>query len=144
MLRHTEDAEDLVQDAFLAALEHLDDFQADRPFWPWFSRILVNRGLDRAASRKVRETSEIPPDVADPGVSPAVAVERSEIAERFRHALEAMPPRQRLVVQLFELDGLSVGEIATTLGSSPATVRWHLHMSRRQLRTALSALQEDL
>ena len=144
ILRHTEDAEDLVQDAFLAALQHLDDFDADRPFWPWLSRILVNRGLDRAASRAVRATSALLPDVPDTREATDAAAERSEIAERFRRALDAMPPRQRLVVHLFELDGLSVGEIAATLGSSPSTVRWHLHVGRRQLRSALAPFQEGV
>jgi DNA-directed RNA polymerase specialized sigma24 family protein len=46
-----------------------------------------------------------------------------------------------LVVQLFEVDGFSVAEIAKLLDSSPATIRWHLHVARRQLRNALAPLR---
>lgn len=142
ILHHREDAEDLVQDAFLRALEKIDYFEAGRPFWPWLSRILVNRGLDIDAARSIRRTEELPDDVFDERDSPMLLLERREIRERFERALIALPPRSRLVVQLFELDGYSVSEIAEMLESSPATIRWHLHVTRRQLRQALSFLRE--
>jgi RNA polymerase sigma-70 factor (ECF subfamily) len=143
LLHHREDAEDLVQDAFLSALDHLDVFDDARPFWPWFSRILVNRGLDLASARAVRVTEPLPEDVLDGRDDPATAAERAEVLSRFRHALALLPPRRKLIMQLFELDGYSVAEIAELLESSPATVRWHLHAARRQLRNSLSALRGD-
>jgi RNA polymerase sigma-70 factor, ECF subfamily len=141
LLRHREDAEDLVQDAFLAALQHIDRFDLSRPFWPWLSRIVVNRGLDLASSRSTRVAESLPEDLSDMGPSPADAVERGEIRDEFRRTLATLPERRRLVVQLFEVDGYSVAEIAKLLDSSPATVRWHLHMARRQLRNALAPLR---
>lgn len=143
VLHHREDAEDLVQDAFFAALEHLDAFDASRPFWPWFSRILVNRGLDLAAARAVRVTEPLPEEVFDHHEDPARAAERAEILTRFRHELALLPPRRKLIMQLFELDGYSVAEIAALLETSPATVRWHLHAARHQLRQSLSPLHGD-
>lgn len=141
LLRHREDAEDLVQDAFLAALQHIDSFDLSRPFWPWLSRILVNRGLDVAASRSTRAAESLQDDVSDTRPSPADAAERGEIRDEFRRTLAALPERRRLVVQLFEVDGFSVAEVAKLLDSSPATIRWHLHMARRQLRNALAPLR---
>ena len=141
LLRHREDAEDLVQDAFLAALQHIDSFDLARPFWPWLSRIIVNRGLDAAASRSTRTTELLDDDLSDTRSSPADAAERGEIRDEFRRTLAALPERRRLVVQLFEVDGYSVAEIAKLLDSSPATIRWHLHMARRQLRNALAPLR---
>jgi RNA polymerase sigma-70 factor (ECF subfamily) len=138
VLHHREDAEDLVQDAFLSALDHIEAFDPERPFWPWFSRIIVNRGLDLAAARSVRVTEALPDDIRDPQWSPAEAAERSEILTRFRHELALLPPRRQLVVRLFELDGYSIAEIAELLESSPATIRWHVHIARQQLRKALS------
>lgn len=138
LLHNREDAEDLTQDAFLAALEHIDAFDEARPFWPWLSRIIVNRGLDLAAARAVRVTEPIPDDAFDPRQTPAEAAERAEILTRFRHELALMPPRRKLIMQLYELDGYVVGEIAELLELSPATVRWHLHAARHQLRRALS------
>jgi RNA polymerase sigma-70 factor, ECF subfamily len=143
ILHHREDAEDLVQDAFLAALEHIEAFDDARPFWPWLARILVNRGLDLAAARAVRVTEPLPTEVFDPRQDPARAAERAEILTRFRHELALLPPRRKLVMQLFELDGYSVAEISTLLESSPATVRWHLHAARRQLRQSLSPLDGE-
>ena len=138
VVHHEEDAEDLVQDSFLAALEHIDAFDSDRPFWPWLSRIIVNRGLDLAAARSVRVTEALPEEILDPGSSPSDSAERSEILARFRHELALLPPRRQLVVRLFELDGYSIAEIAEFLDSSPATIRWHVHTARQQLRKALA------
>lgn len=141
LLHHREDAEDLVQDAFLAALQHIDSFDLSRPFWPWLSRIVVNRGLDLSASRSARSAEVLGDEVSDSGPSPAEAAERGEIRDEFRRTLASLPERRRLVVQLFDVDGFSVAEIAKLLDSSPATIRWHLHMARRQLRNALAPLR---
>ena len=143
LLHHREDAEDLTQDAFLAALDHIEAFDDTRPFWPWLSRIIVNRGLDLAAARDVRVTEPLPDDAFDPGQSPADAAERAEILSRFRHELALLPPRRKLIMQLFELDGYTVAEIAQLLESSRATVRWHLHAARHQLRRALANFRGD-
>src|SRR5947209_3160653 len=101
LLRHREDAEDLVQDAFLAALQHIDSFDLSRPFWPWLSRIIVNRGLDLSASRSARSAEVLGDEVSDAGPSPAEAAERGEIRDEFRRTLASLPERRRLVVQLF-------------------------------------------
>jgi RNA polymerase sigma-70 factor (ECF subfamily) len=138
ILRHHEDAEDLVQDAFLSALRHIDKFEPTRPIWPWMSRIIVNRGFDLAAARSLRFTEVLGNDAADQASSPALDTERSEFYEQVRAAVAALPPRRRLVIQLFELEGYSVAEISELLESAPATVRWHIHMARQQLRIALA------
>jgi RNA polymerase sigma-70 factor (ECF subfamily) len=143
LLHNRQDAEDLVQDAFLSALEHLDVFDDSRPFWPWLSRILVNRGLDLAAARAVRVTEPLPDDVHDDTMSPADAAERAEVLSRFRHELALLPPRRKLIMQLFEIDEYTVAEIAQLLELSPATVRWHLHAARHQLRRALHHFRRD-
>jgi len=141
VLRHREDAEDLVQDASLAALAHIKAFDPSRRFWPWLARIIVNRGLDIAAARSVRATEPIPEEVASPTASPAENAERREVLERFRHALALLPPRQQLVVQLYELDGYSVADIADLLSSTTTAVRWNLHAGRLRLRDALGPLK---
>jgi RNA polymerase sigma-70 factor (ECF subfamily) len=138
IVRHREDAEDLVQDAFLSALRHIEDFDVARPFWPWLSRIIVNRGLDLVASRSVRSAESLGEDVADRSELPSASAERSDFFAHVRGAMAALPPRQRLVVELFELEGFSVAEIAVMLDSATATVRWHLHMGRRELRAGLA------
>ena len=86
----------------------------------------------------MRVTETVPDDVVESKGSPAAAAERSEILQRVRHELALLPPRRQLVVQLFELDGYTIAEIAELLDSSPATIRWHVHVARQQLRKALS------
>jgi RNA polymerase sigma-70 factor (ECF subfamily) len=138
ILRNREDAEDLVQDAFLSALKHVDSFEPSRPFWPWLSRIIVNRGFDLSAARSIRTTEPLDDDVADRASTPAGDAERADVFAHVRAAMSALPPRRRLVVELFELEEYSVAEIAELIDSTPATVRWHLHVARHQLRGALA------
>jgi RNA polymerase sigma-70 factor (ECF subfamily) len=138
LLGQREDAEDLVQDAFMVALQKMDTFESGRKFAPWFYRILVNRGLNSRKSRSLRRTDQIPDAVASSTVSPLRAMEQTELRERLREVLAELPPRQRAVVEFFELEGFSSIEIADILELSDGTVRWHLHQARHALRTALA------
>ena len=137
LLGQREDAEDLVQDAFLAALEKIDTFKAGRSFAPWFYRILVNRGLNSRKSRSLRRMDALPPEIADASRSPLRDTERTELREKLTAVLATLPPRQKSIVELFELEGFSSLEIAEVLGLSDGTVRWHLHQARAKLREAL-------
>jgi RNA polymerase sigma-70 factor, ECF subfamily len=143
LLGHREDAEDLVQDVFLTVLDRVDTFQERREFAPWFYRILANRALTQRKARAVRRTEAIPDETAAQGLSPARAAEQADIRERVREAVDALPNRQRVVVELFELEGWSGPEIAEMLDLSPATVRWHLHEARRTLRDTLAPLERN-
>ncbi len=138
LLGQREDAEDLVQEAFLVALERIDSCQAGRPFAPWFYRILVNRGLNARKARALRRTEAIPLDTPSLTASPEREAEQSELREHLRSALDSLSERQRTIVQLFELEGFSGAEIAEILDLSGGTVRWHLHHARQVLREALA------
>ena len=135
-----EDAEDVVQDAFLSAMKAIRSFDVTRPFGPWITRIVVNQGITCRRSRARRPDESMPVDLPSPGPSPAQVAERNEITDRFRAALEQLPEQQRLMVQLFEVDGLSSPQIARLTGLSDGTVRWHIHAARKVLRTALAPL----
>lgn len=137
LLGHAEDSEDLVQDAFIAALQKIDTFDSSRDFAPWFYRILVNRCLNARKSRARRAVSELPPDVATSLASPLLDAERAELRQQLRTALDQLPERQRSIVALFDIEGFSSPEIAEMLEITDGTVRWHLHQARRTLREAL-------
>lgn len=137
LLGQKQDAEDLVQDAFMAALDKIDTFDTQRDFAPWFYRILVNRCLNARKSRARRNSVDIPMDAASPGASPLLETERSELRRELRRAMELLPERQRIIVSMFDLEGFSSPEIAEMMGISDGTVRWHLHQARRVLREAL-------
>jgi RNA polymerase sigma-70 factor (ECF subfamily) len=143
VLGHREDAEDVVQEAFLAALANIRTFDTSRKFGPWLYRIVVTRGLNFRKSRS-RRTAEPLEDaaVASAEAGPAASAEQAGLKETVATALGQLPERQRMVVQLFDLDGFSGAEIAVMLGVSPGTVRWYLHEARQALRRMLAHLQE--
>lgn len=143
ILGQREDAEDLVQEAFLAALEGIDGFQRGRPFGPWLYRIVVNRGYNARKARALREAEAIPEGTAASSPSPEVGAERAELRRRLAKAMASLSERQRLIVQLFELEGFSGAEIAEILQVRPGTVRWDLHRARATLRACLAPLREE-
>ena len=137
-------AEDVVQEAFLAALANIRTFDTSRRFGPWLYRIVVTRGLNFRKARS-RRTTEVLEDagVASGAPGPGADAEQAGLKATVAAALARLPERQRMVVQLFELDGFSGAEIATMLGISPGTVRWYLHEARQALRGMLAHLQES-
>lgn len=144
VLGHRQDAEDLVQEAFMAALDGIQTFDATRPFGPWFARIVFNRGLNARRSRSAREGHLRPTELQDDDArsdAANVEVERSEIMNAFRLALNELPEQQRMIVQLSDVEGRTSSEIGTMLDMPDGTVRWHLHQARKVLRTTLEPLR---
>jgi RNA polymerase sigma-70 factor (ECF subfamily) len=129
-------AEDVAQEAFLAAVRALDRFEAGRPFGPWLHRIVVNRAIDVARARALRrevgaehalETTAAP----EPGTSPGPP------SEDVMLALGSLSPDHRAVVVLRYVLDYSPGEIAQMLGLPRGTVN-------SRLRRGLDALQEGV
>jgi RNA polymerase sigma-70 factor (ECF subfamily) len=139
VLGQREDAEDLVQEAFMTALDKIGTFELGRPFAPWLMRIVVNRALNARKSIALRRMHDVPADAMAGDLPPDVAAEQRETHERLRRALDALPERQRLIIQLFELEGYTAPEIGEMLELSPVTVRWHAHEARLALRRTLGA-----
>lgn len=142
LMQNAEDADDLVQDAFLRALERISSFDVSRAFEPWFTRLLVNLGLDLRRKQTVRRTESYDPELFAGGVRTDREAEQSELRSALGGALAALPDRQRLIVSLVDIDGYSTEEIAGMLKVSQVTVRWHLHQARRTLREALKGWKE--
>lgn len=141
--RERADAEDLVQDSFLAVLKHIDRFDLDRPFAPWLHRIIVNRGLSaRRGTRRFDDASD--PDIEPSRApNPGAQAEHGEIRERFHAALEALPAKQRFAIQLHEVEGFTAEEIGAQLDVAAGTVRWYIHQARKALREALGVFREE-
>jgi RNA polymerase sigma-70 factor (ECF subfamily) len=129
-------AEDIAQEAFLAALARLDRFDRRRPLAPWLHRIAVNRAIDhvraRAARREVGATT-----VAEDVAAAADPAADAALADEITAALAVLPPDQRAVVVLRHLLGYAPGEIAAMLDLPRGTVN-------SRLRRALDALAEGL
>ncbi|HSS56647.1 MAG TPA: sigma-70 family RNA polymerase sigma factor [Solirubrobacteraceae bacterium] len=122
-------AEDVAQEAFLAAVRALDGFDRRRPFGPWLHRIVVNRAIDHARARELRR------EVGDAGVEPAVVDRADAPDDDILAALAALPPDQRAVIVMRHLLGFTPGEIASALGLPRGTVN-------SRLRRGLDGLQE--
>ena len=142
LMQDPDDADDLVQDAFLRALDRIATFDVSRPFEPWFTRLLVNLGLDQRRKQKVRRADPHDPETLAGGTTPEQELERAELKESLGKALAQLPDRQRLIVTLFEIDGHSTEEVANMLQVSQVTIRWHLHQARRALRETLKGWSE--
>lgn len=143
LLGNIEDAEDLVQDACLRALDRIDQHDQKRPFGPWFMRLLANLGINQQKARALRThqpLNEITPAVGD---RPDTLAERAEIRDRFGEAVAGLSDRQRQIVMLHEVEGWSTTEIGEALELTQATVRWHLHDARHTLRAALGMLRDE-
>ncbi|MBC7251671.1 MAG: sigma-70 family RNA polymerase sigma factor [Anaerolineae bacterium] len=144
-------AEDIVQTAFLRAYERIGQFDAGRPFGPWFLRSVVNDAVKAAARREhqvsLETNSEEENDktslaefLADPGPGPDDLVEAAEVRQAVQVALGKLPPAQRAVIVLRYYLDLSEAEMADELACPPGTVKWRLHAARKRLRTLLRPL----
>src|SRR3954465_8076204 len=123
-------AEDIAQEAFLAALRALDRFDRRRPFGPWLHRIVVNPAIDWARARTLRAEIEAGDSlVSEPG-------EPADLPELVRR-LAVLPPEQRAVIVLRHLLEYPPGEIADLLDLPRGTVN-------SRLRRGLDALSQEL
>ena len=127
-------AEDIAQEAFLAALRALPSFDARRPLRPWLHRIVVNRAIDFARARALR--SEVGADAAPEAPAPAV-VDRQAVGDDVAAALLRLGPEQRAVVVLRYLLDFTPGEIGAMLDLPRGTVN-------SRLRRGLDALGDTI
>ena len=128
-------AEDVAQEAFLAAVRALDRFDRRRPFGPWLHRIVVNRAIDYARAREVRR--EVPADAVAEAAGGGAGSACEAPSDDVLALLSALAPDQRAVIVMRHLLGFTPGEIAALLGWPRGTVN-------SRLRRGLDALAEPL
>ena len=158
MLQNEEDAEDVTQQAFLSALEHLDSFREEASFKTWLLRIATHaalkvirkrKGLDTVSLEEATEVSEDfdsiphPEYIADWRQSPEQLVERNETRRLLDEALAMLDEKHRLVFLLRDVEGMSVKETADALGLSESNVKVRLLRARLQLREQLTRMLGD-
>jgi RNA polymerase sigma-70 factor (ECF subfamily) len=162
MLGSFDEAEDVVQEAFLRAWKGLDTFEGRSGVRAWLYRIATNACLDaldgrarRVLPQDLRPPSDasvdLPPRSDVPWLQPFpdrlapddVAVERETIELAFLVAIQHLPPRQRAALLLRDVVGWRPGEIAPVLGSSTASVNSALQRARATLREHLPARRAD-
>jgi RNA polymerase sigma-70 factor (ECF subfamily) len=138
--RNRDDAASLMNQGFLKILRNLDRKRAEVPLEAWVRRILINTVIDahrKELDRKRHETMEEAMDqLADPEVNEYLAQMESEALAAL---LDRVPDMSRKVFNLFAIDGYSHAEIATLLGISDGTSKWHVSHARRVLQQAIAA-----
>lgn len=148
-LREAADADEAVQDAFVKAYTHLQEFEYGRSFQVWFTRILVNCCLDRVKARGRRARWMVAADdlgdaspldrVAMPReTTPEALALRRERGEHLMDAIGRLPDRQRTVVLLSQIEGASTREVSEMTGLRETTIRVHLFRALRRLRSLLA------
>lgn len=140
------EAEDVIQQAYVNAYRHLDQFADRAKFSTWLTRIAIHEALSRVrkAGRMERfdgldEEGSTMGRVRSPGPDPEQHAYSRELAEVIEAAVAALPETFRGVFMLREIEGLSTLETAECLGVNADTVKTRLHRARAQLRRELTA-----
>ncbi len=147
--QNREDAEDVVQDAFLKAYGNLAQFQGQSKFYTWLVRIAVNEALMKLRRRRPErtvsldqdlETEEdtIPREVADWSPNPEQQYSQAELREILTRTIQGLPAGFRMVFVLRDVEGLSTEETAEALDLSIPAVKSRLLRARLQLRERLN------
>jgi len=147
--QNREDAEDVLQETFMKAYEHLDQFQGNSRFYTWIVRIAVNQALMKLRRRKTDrsvsldetiDTGEdtIVREIAAWDEDPEQRYTREELGGILDTAVESLEPPYRSVFRLRDIDELSTEETAEALGLSVPAVKSRLLRARLQLREKLT------
>jgi RNA polymerase sigma factor (sigma-70 family) len=140
--RSAEDAHDLVQETFLRATRSPGSIPTGASHEEaWLVRVLINICRDRWRQDAVRMRARLSGSIeAEPAFDP----EPHLIAQSLvRQALQALPPRRRAILLMYEVEGTTIPAIAKLLGVTPVTVRWHLSIGRREMAKALGKARND-
>ena len=150
ILGHRDDADDVKQETFVKAYQAISSFRSESSLQTWLLRICGNLCRDRIKSwdrRKVTYDSTLRDDVlgsTDESDSPQTLAERKELTGIILKALHGMPPAQREIIVLHEIEDLSYEEIAEVLGCSRTSIKLRLFRARRSLKERVTSLLGSL
>src|SRR4051812_39725892 len=146
LLGNEQDALDAVQDGFLKALRHLDDFDGRSGFRTWLLRIVTNAAIDSGRRRRRRPTMRID-DAETGGVEaaihddPARGLNRDDLRKTLHAALDRLSPAIRATFVLFAEAEMSYKDIAALQDVPIGTVMSRLHYARQKLQSFLEGVQ---
>jgi RNA polymerase sigma-70 factor, ECF subfamily len=144
--RSHEDAEEIMQDAFVQAYKNLPNFRGESRFYTWLIRITINEGLMKARRRRLNEISIDGPakegvflfEIQDWGPNPEQRYSQEELHGILETTIAQLAPGYRIVFQLRDVEGFSTEETARALSLSPTAVKSRLRRARGQLRESLN------
>src|SRR3954453_5357749 len=145
ILRNDSEAEDVVQESYVRAFTHLQDFRGDSSHATWLGRIAINEALGRMRRQRPGvEWTSLPPGTLEAQViqfplsaaaeDPEKTMAQREIQRVVEHAIDELPDNFRIVFITRVIEGMNVEETAEILGLKPETVKTRLHRARGMLR----------
>jgi RNA polymerase sigma-70 factor, ECF subfamily len=141
LVRDMDDADDVVQDVFVAVYRRLNQFRADAPVAAWVYRITRHAVAQRLrrTQRRTRLLAAMPPGDDVYRTDPGARVDRERLHALVHEAFTELPSRQRAVFDLIDLQGHTPSEAAQLLRVEPGTIRTNLFKARRAVRTRVLA-----
>jgi RNA polymerase sigma-70 factor (ECF subfamily) len=145
LVDNAEDAQDVVQEAFLHAYQSLDSFKGDSLFFTWLYRIAVNTAISLKRKRRIvlslhagrNGESGLEPLDDSETTRPGHALEQVEQERRIQKALNQLSPEHRSVLVLKDMEGQKYEDMAEILQVPIGTIRSRLHRARTELREVL-------
>jgi RNA polymerase sigma-70 factor (ECF subfamily) len=141
ILRDDAEAEDVMQDAYVRAYEHLGQFARRAPFSTWLTRIAVHEALARVRRRNRNDQlndgeheGEFVMNLAEPSLNPEQTASKTEVGHLLEEALLALPEQFRTVIMLRDVEELSTNETAEALEITEENVKIRLHRGRAMVR----------
>jgi RNA polymerase sigma-70 factor, ECF subfamily len=145
ILRNDGEAEDVVQETYVRAFTHLQDFRGDSTLATWLARIAMNEAMGRLRRQRPGvEWTSLPPGTLEAQIiqfplsgaseDPEKSMAQREIQHVVEHAIDELPDAFRIVFITRVIEGMNVEETAEILGLKPETVKTRLHRARTMLR----------
>lgn len=146
ILRDDSECEDLMQETYLRAFEHLAQFEGRAKFSTWLTRIAVNESIKRSIARGKLDPLEDDDPEGNPQAmlasddntsSPEINATRGELAALLEDSILSLPPAYRTVIMLRDIEEMSTTDTAEVLAITGSNVKVRLHRAHELLRTEL-------
>jgi RNA polymerase sigma-70 factor (ECF subfamily) len=143
-------SEDVAQTAFVKVAEKVHQFDEQRPFAPWFFRIVVNDAIKAAKRRKHSisldehldgATAKLAAQLVEPDLQPPQMVEARETRQTILKAIKSLTPEQRAVIAMRYFLDMSEAELSMRMNRPLSTIKWWLREARKRLRNLIGSSQ---
>jgi RNA polymerase sigma-70 factor (ECF subfamily) len=149
MVRHPEETRELCQETFLRVHRHLHQYRFESPLRSWIGQVaysvaarwLKRKRLPIADPGEDQDADAVLAQVKD-SFDLEAAYANAELIAQLRAAIEQLAPVQRIILSMYHLEEMSIGEIAAVVGLPEGTVKSHLFRARARLRARLQALMD--
>ena len=143
IVRDSDDAEDVMQEAFLKAFTKLKTYRGEVSFGAWLKRIVINKALDFLRLKRELVSLDEVGEIEEFQDDPTETMETAHMAETIKRAMFSLPEGYRIVLSLILLEGYDHEEVAGILNISNATSRTQYHRAKKKLIELLQKTEKD-